>query len=375
MRFNVRTEKLKTTGHAQPRLSRPRPEPTPRETETEKLLADLIPEPEKDPLRHRLLLNPSALKKAAAEWEKKFQDKTAKQESARHWMDLAKKLLKNEYVRLAPPPHPEGIEGLNRKYPHLSAALETIRDYLDISRLSQGPAHLPPILLVGPPGAGKTAFAIDFAKVLDVPSRTLNSVSLTHSFILAGLDMGWASGREGMILSLLLEGIGNPILILDEIDKAGKSLSGSSSSPSLEDFLLGVLEPITAKTYVDEFLSSDYPVDASHIQWIFTANDLKELSGPLLSRLTVIPVRSPTVEELREAIIPHLYRDILEENRLVGKVPESLPEEALQRLSGSPREARKRILQLLAAYARSGMFEAPERESLVRDRRPIGFNL
>ena len=201
----------------------------------------------------------------------------------------------------------------------------------------------------------------------------MNSASLTHSFVLGGIDAVWGSAKEGVILNLLLEGSGNPVMILDEIDKAGKGLSGSKSSGAIEDFLLNVLEPVTARKYADEFLSSAHPVDASKVQWLFTANDLKGLSKPLLSRLTVIPVREPTPEELREVIIPSLYRDILEENNLVGKIPEVLTEEAIQTLSGSPREARKGILRLLAGYARTGRFEAPEEEITVKER-SIGFN-
>ena len=105
----------------------------------------------------------------------------------------------------------------------------------------------------------------------------------------------------------------------------------------------------------------------------FTANDLKGLSEPLLSRVTVVSVREPTKEELREVIIPSLYRDILKENNLVGKAPEALTEEAILTLSGSPREARKRILRLLAGYARAGRFEAPEEEITINER-SIGFN-
>ncbi len=105
----------------------------------------------------------------------------------------------------------------------------------------------------------------------------------------------------------------------------------------------------------------------------FTANDLKGLSEPLLSRVTVVSVREPTKEELREVIIPSLYRDILEEYGLSGKAPEILPETAVRTLSGSPREARKRILRLLAGYAREGKFQAPEEEIAVKER-SIGFH-
>ena len=323
------------------------------------------------PFTHRLVLDTGTLRMAIEECRKSLLPK--KEENRKRWVELAEKVLKNETVSLMPPPLEEAVDRLGDKYPHMKGALRVVRDFLDISRLAQGPASLPPLLLAGPPGSGKTAFALDLAKALGVPSRLVNSASLTHSFVLGGIDAVWGYAKEGMILDVLLEGAGNPVMVLDEIDKAGKSLTGSSNSPSIENFLLNVLEPVTARKYADEFLSAAHPVDVSKVQWLFTANDLMGLSKPLLSRLTVVSVREPTVNELRAVIIPSLYRDILEENNLVGKAPEVLTEEAILTLSGSPREARKMILRLLAGYARAGKFEAPEEEITVKER-SIGFH-
>ena len=319
---------------------------------------------------HRLPVDAAALRAAIAECKEKLNPK--KEENRKRWLDLAEKVLKSETISLVAPPSQDKVDALVHKYPHMKRTLGILQDFLDIARLAEGPASLPPLLLVGPPGSGKTAFSLDLAKALGAPSRLVNSASLTHSFVLGGIDAVWASAKEGMILNVLLEGAGNPVMVLDEIDKAGKSLSGSSSSASIEDFLLNVIEPVTARKFADEFLSAAHPVDASKVQWIFTANNVAEMSKPLLSRLMVVPVREPNDEELREAIIPALYQDILEENHLVGKAPEALSEEAIDTISGSPREARKRILRLLAGYARAGKFEAPEEEIGVQ-RKNIGF--
>ena len=365
----VKTEFTRSTTKKRKPEVETRPE---REIESDEPIPDVPPVVEIPPsFSHRLPVDPTSLKSAIEECREKLNPK--KEENRKRWLDLAEKVLKNETISLTPPPHQTGVDRLGDKYPHMKGALQIVRDFLDISRLAEGPSSLPPLLLDGPPGAGKTAFALDLAKALGVPSRVVNSSSLTHSFVLGGCDSTWVSSKEGMILNVLLEGAGNPVMVLDEIDKAGKSLSGSSNSPSIENFLLNVLEPVTARKYADEFLSAAHPLDASKVQWVFTANDMTGLSKPLLSRLTVVPVREPTVDELREVIIPSLYRDILEENNLVGKAPESLTEEAILTLSGSPREARKRILRLLAGYARAGRFEAPEEEIPVLER-SIGFH-
>ncbi|OOH72623.1 AAA family ATPase [Leptospirillum ferriphilum] len=373
--FRIQKRRLEKTEFSRSTTKKRKPEVETRperEIESDEPIPDVPPVVEIPPsFSHRLPVDPTSLKSAIEECREKLNPK--KEENRKRWLDLAEKVLKNETISLTPPPHQTGVDRLGDKYPHMKGALQIVRDFLDISRLGEGPSSLPPLLLAGPPGAGKTAFALDLAKVLGVPSRVVNSASLTHSFVLGGIDAVWGSAKEGVILNLLLEGSGNPVMILDEIDKAGKGLSGSKSSGAIEDFLLNVLEPVTARKYADEFLSSAHPVDASKVQWLFTANDLKGLSKPLLSRLTVIPVREPTPEELREVIIPSLYRDILEEYGLSGKAPEILSEEAIESISGSPREARKRILRLLAGYARDGRFEALEVESPETEKR-IGFN-
>ena len=371
--FRIQRMKLEKTKFSCTAMKEREPEVgSEEEIESDEPIPDIPPMTEiRGPFSHRLVLDTVALRMAIEECRKNLLPK--KEENRKRWVELAEKVLKNETISLTPPPHQDGVDRLGDKYPHMKGALQIVQDFLDISRLAQGASSLPPLLLAGPPGSGKTAFALDLAKALGVPSRLVNSASLTHSFVLGGIDAVWGSAKEGMIMDVLLEGAGNPVMVLDEIDKAGRSLSGSKSSGAIEDFLLNVLEPVTARKYADEFLSAAHPVDASKVQWVFTANDLTGLSKPLLSRLTVVSVREPTPEELREVIIPSLYRDILDENNLVGKAPEALTEEAILTLSGSPREARKRILRLLAGYARTGRFEAPEEEIGVQER-SIGFN-
>ena len=325
---------------------------------------------------HKLVVDLPHLDRAIARGKQRQKTQGRESQWVGRWLDLAERLKKNETVRLAPPPALEEIDGLIGKYPHLSNAIRIVKDFSEISRFAESPSSLPPLLLYGPPGAGKTAFVLDLAKILGVPFRLVNAASLTHTFILGGLDPSWTSSKEGTILNLLLEGSGNPVMVLDEIDKAAKGTTGEiTGSVSIQDYLLNALETLTSRKFVDEFLMAAYPVDASKIQWIFTANDLNKLSKPLLSRMTVISVREPTKEELREVIIPSLYRDILEEYGLSGKVPEILPEEVILSLSGTPREARRRILRLLAGFARERKFKVLNDPEITENRRQIGFNV
>ncbi len=163
---------------------------------------------------------------------------------------------------------------------------------------NQPPVRLPPMLLFGPPGVGKTHFCESLAKVLGVPVRRHPMDQAETSSALLGSDATWGNSRFGLVFDLLgLGDYANPLVILDELDKAqviAKS-SGGLSSPT--GVLHSLLEPISAANVRD--ISLDLEMDASQITWIATANYPWWVPETLRSRFKEFLIAPP---DARQAI-------------------------------------------------------------------------
>ncbi len=110
--------------------------------------------------------------------------------------------------------------------------------------------------------------------------------------VLTGADKSWGNSSVGVVFKLLTEGeFANPVICLEEIDKASNStlMSGLERNPLNE--LLALLEPATSREHRDR--CAEIRLDARHIVWVATANSLQGLSAPLLSRFKLIMVRKP----------------------------------------------------------------------------------
>jgi ATP-dependent Lon protease len=158
------------------------------------------------------------------------------------------------------------------------------------------PVRLPPLLLYGPPGVGKTHFCESLAKVLGVPVRRHPMDQAETSSALLGSDAVWGNSRYGLVFDLLgLGDYANPLVILDELDKAqviGKS-SGGLSSPT--GVLHSLLEPVSAANVRD--ISLDLELDASQITWIATANYPWWVPATLRSRFREFIIMPPDAEQ------------------------------------------------------------------------------
>ena len=176
---------------------------------------------------------------------------------------------------------------------------------------SSGIFRPPRILLHGKPGTGKTAMAKAIAESLNLPFQSVSMNGISTSVSIVGLEPVWRNPQPGRIIQSILNAEAmNPLLLLDEIEKCGRS--GEHGSPL--DALLQALDPVQNRSFRDLFLG--IPVDISEIFFIATANDISGLPDPLLDRFILVEVAEYTIQD-KLAIMPFLLAQIADEYELV----------------------------------------------------------
>ena len=192
----------------------------------------------------------------------------------------------------------EDLEELTLELPAFQAAIEVIRNALAISSLTGSPPSIPPLLLVGPPGVGKSYFCGRLIDVLQSGSKWMSLDQPSAGSFLRGLDKHWSTSAHGALYEVLALGqTANPVIVLDEIDKAARR--HSSGEVDMLSQLYSSLEPETARRITD--VSLDVELDASLVFYVATANSLKTLDSALLSRFEVIQVGLPSPAERMES--------------------------------------------------------------------------
>ena len=196
-----------------------------------------------------------------------------------------------------------------------------------------------PVLIVGPPGLGKSRIARQICKVLNVHYRCISVAGMGDANIF-GVSRGWGTAAPSILTELVAEaGYANPVLIFDEIEKIPRE----DRNGNIHKKLLGVLEKSEACHFFEPFFAAS--VDASHIGWIFTANSLEGIPGPLRSRLKVLEMAVPRVEHL-PAIIVGMRAEIAQEQGLDVRWVQGLDGAELGAITGSYKEHRNvRILR------------------------------
>ncbi len=245
------------------------------------------------------------------------------------------------------PPRAHTIHTLADQFPNFAEVVELLSASAALSSLDKSAFHFPPLLLLGPPGIGKTYFATTLAGIAHVDHKVVSMETTSASWVLSGGHRGWSGASVGKVAETLVHAqVGNPIIVLDEVDK----VSEGNYDPLAP--LYRLLEQNTAAEFEDEFLS--LPMDASRINWILTANDITRVPEPLVSRMTMVKVPAPSKIQIRK-VVGQIYRDMRDANFWGTHFTDTLGEAAIDLLATlSPRQVRHRLLFAFGRAAEVG---------------------
>lgn len=168
-----------------------------------------------------------------------------------------------------------------------------------MNRLPAQDFQITPILLLGGPGIGKTAFAMALSKTLGVPFKKIGGAE--PSFALSGSHPTWTKSAPGVVLEqLALYDCAAPLFLVDEVDKP------SGDRYPLSSALLNLLEPENSMAFQDDFFQVN--LNARHAIWILTANTTEGVSAPLLSRMNIFNIPSPGIQQRNRIIEAELEK-------------------------------------------------------------------
>jgi hypothetical protein len=210
--------------------------------------------------------------------------------------------------------------------PWLQPAIELIwRDMRRFAREGLG-LKFRPILLDGPPGIGKTHLARRVAELSGLPELNFDVGSSTEGWRITGMNRGWGSSYPSSILSCILDmGCANPVVFIDEIDKAGTCYSKTGVSTSIVTSLLPLIEPRSAYGWECPFYGCKF--DMSHVNWILASNQVELVPEPLRTRVQVVPLSGMGHEDLIGAAARECRRRDLSDEAVedVAQVLSALP--------------------------------------------------
>ena len=230
------------------------------------------------------------------------------------------------------------MDALFDELPNFNDVLEDIRKHIALCIDSNDCVEVPPMLLLGEPGIGKTHFARKISQLLGTGFGFVPMSSLTAGWVLSGASSQWKNAKPGKVFDTFVNGdYANPVIVVDEIDKA--SADGQYDPLGA---LYELLEIETATRFVDEFV--ELPIDASGAVWLATANDVARIPEPLLSRLAVYEIDAPDAEGASR-IARTIYSEIRNAHDWGKQFPETLSASSLDKLASLPPREMRRAIQ------------------------------
>lgn len=250
------------------------------------------------------------------------------------------------------------IKELAKKYPNMGTVIKYILQSFETASLKANhEIAFKPIVLVGGPGCGKTSFVSELCEI--IMERKGLKVDLgndTAAFTFSGSDPSFKQARHGLIIeSMFAESKGqgplkNPVIHFDELDKVK-----GDQNYSVETLFYSILERSTARRFFDNYIGIN--VDASGINYIFTANKLEGIPAPIINRLRVFNIENYTHEQLKECVIDNCYKAWLVNNGMeaqwLPKVLSSyIKERILEECHDDPRSIEDAIALAFSATLR-----------------------
>lgn len=215
-------------------------------------------------------------------WEEYSEDKLD--------LDFARKVLDEDHY---------GLEKVKKR----------IIEYLAVLKLKQD-MKAPILCFYGPPGVGKTSLGKSIARALNREFERFSLGGIRDEAEIRGHRRTYIGALPGRIIRAMKKaGKGNPVIMLDEIDKVGADYRGDPTSALLE-----VLDPEQNDTFSDNYLELEY--DLSKVLFIATANSLETIPAPLRDRMEIINISGYTLEEKTEIARKYLIPKQIKENGL-----------------------------------------------------------
>ncbi|MGP1403964.1 MAG: endopeptidase La [Catonella sp.] len=204
-------------------------------------------------------------------------------------------------------------EILNKSHHGLKKPKERVIEQIAVMALKKQNAGSI-ILFTGAPGTGKTSMGKAIAEALGRKYIRISLGGVKDEAEIRGHRRTYIGAMPGRIMeSIKRSGVNNPVIVLDEIDKLGYgSFNGDPESALLE-----VLDPEQNVTFTDHYMN--VPYDLSKVLFICTANNIDEMSEPLLDRMEIIELSGYTAEEKFHIAKEHLMAKSLEETGLLKK--------------------------------------------------------